>query len=96
LELQRCAADATADIVHPADPDAGLPRGAAIEQYDGIAKEAKLVHKAGAWYCHLVLDLIAEAPRSGGVLAVDLGRNNIAATSTGRVFGGGQLRDNRD
>jgi len=35
--LQRCAPGATADIVYPADADAGLPQGAAIEQYDGIA-----------------------------------------------------------
>lgn len=35
--LQRCAPGATADIAYPADPDAGLPTGAAIEQYDGIA-----------------------------------------------------------
>ena len=35
--LQRCAPDSTVDIVYPADPDASLPRGAAVEQYDGIA-----------------------------------------------------------
>ena len=35
--LQRCAPGATADIIYPADPDAELPQGAAIEQYDGIA-----------------------------------------------------------
>ncbi len=35
--LKKCAPGATVDIVCPADPDAALPRGAAIGQYDGIA-----------------------------------------------------------
>ena len=35
--LQRCAPGATVDIIYPADPDAALPHGAAVEQYDGIA-----------------------------------------------------------
>lgn len=35
--LQRCAPDATADIIYPADPDVGLPTGASLDQYDGIA-----------------------------------------------------------
>lgn len=62
----------------------------------GTPKEAKLVHQGGDWYFHLVLDLESGPRRSGGVLAIDLGENNIAATSTGRVFGGGKLRDDRD
>ena len=36
--LKRCApAGAMVDILYPADPDAALPTGAAIAQYDGIA-----------------------------------------------------------
>ncbi len=35
--LKRWAPGAEVDIVAPADPDATLPTGAAIEQYDGIA-----------------------------------------------------------
>jgi len=62
----------------------------------GTPREAKLVHKKGAWYFHLVLALEPGPARGTGVLAIDLGENNIAATHTGRVFGGGQLRDDRD
>lgn len=62
----------------------------------GAPKEAKLVHKPRGWFFHLVVDVPASAPHSGGILGVDLGENNIAATSTGRVFGGGSLRSNRD
>ena len=35
--LQKCLPGAACDIVHPADPGASLPKGAALEQYDGIA-----------------------------------------------------------
>jgi GMP synthase (glutamine-hydrolysing) len=35
--LQDCAPGCVVDIVYPADPGTGLPFGAAIEQYDGIA-----------------------------------------------------------
>ncbi len=35
--LQRCCPGLEADIVYPADPGTGLPAGAAIDQYDGIA-----------------------------------------------------------
>jgi len=35
--LKDCATDCAVDIVYPADPGAGLPKGAAIAQYDGIA-----------------------------------------------------------
>lgn len=35
--LKKCLPGARCDIVHPADPGASLPRGAALEQYDGIA-----------------------------------------------------------
>jgi len=35
--LQKCLPAAECDVVHPADPGASLPKGAALEQYDGIA-----------------------------------------------------------
>lgn len=35
--LKRCCGDCTVDILYPGDPDASIPKGAAIEQYDGIA-----------------------------------------------------------
>ena len=35
--LKKCAPNCEVDVVCPADPDASLPSGAAIEQYDGIA-----------------------------------------------------------
>lgn len=35
--LKECQPGAKVDIVYPADPDSALPKGAAIEQYDGIA-----------------------------------------------------------
>ena len=35
--LQKCLPGAVCDVVHPADPGASLPKGAALEQYDGIA-----------------------------------------------------------
>lgn len=62
----------------------------------GAPREAKLVRKKKGWFFHLVLEVPAAEPREGGVLGVDLGENNIAATSTGQVFGGGGLRDERD
>ncbi len=63
----------------------------------GNAKEAELVHRKGQWYFHLVLELPEVPPvADGGVLGVDVGENNLAATSSGKVFGGGKLRDERD
>lgn len=35
--LKKCLPGAECDVVHPADPGASLPKGAALEQYDGIA-----------------------------------------------------------
>ena len=60
-------------------------------------KEAKLIVRKGVWYFNLVLDLPDAPPVSGGgVLGVDVGENNLASSSTGKVWGGGQLRHNRD
>lgn len=35
--LKKCLPGAACDVIHPADPGASLPKGAALEQYDGIA-----------------------------------------------------------
>lgn len=65
---------------------------------NGIAKEADLIHKRKTWYFNLVLEL-PDTPmkvQNGSVVGVDLGENNLAATSTGKLFGGGKLRYTRD
>lgn len=63
----------------------------------GLVKEAELVRKGQRWFFHLVLDLpdvlLVEL---GKALGVDLGENVLAATSTGKLFGGGDLRASRD
>jgi len=63
----------------------------------GKVKEAELVRKGKRWFFHLVLDL--PDPLSiftDQAIAVDLGENVLAATSTGKLFGGGPLRARRD
>ncbi|MBT4888364.1 MAG: type 1 glutamine amidotransferase, partial [Rhodospirillales bacterium] len=35
--LKQCLPGSVIDIIYPGDPDAALPKGAAISQYDGIA-----------------------------------------------------------
>ena len=63
----------------------------------GIPKEGELLYKKGKWYFNLVLDLPeSQMARNGSLLAVDLGENVIAATSSGKLFGGGKVRFERD
>ena len=63
----------------------------------GIPKEAELVNRNGIWFFNLVLETeTPEMKTFGPVLGVDVGENNLAATSTGKLFGGGNLRDRRD
>jgi IS605 OrfB family transposase len=63
----------------------------------GVHKEAELVFRNGRWYFNLVVESGGEERvASGPVLGVDVGENNLAAVSTGKVFGGEQLRDQRD
>lgn len=62
----------------------------------GLPKEAKLMVRKGTWYFNLVLDMPEVASVSGGILGVDVGENTLAATSTGKVLGGGKLRHHRD
>ncbi len=63
----------------------------------GVPKEGELIHRKGRWYFNLVLDL-PESQRvvNNSLLAVDLGENVIAATSSGKLFGGGKIRFERD
>jgi putative transposase len=63
----------------------------------GRPKEAELVHRKGRWFFNLVVE--GEDPKqltSGPVMGVDVGENNLAATSLGKVFGGECLREQRD
>ena len=63
----------------------------------GVLKEAELVRKGKRWFFHVVLDLPDVLPiLDGDAMGVDLGENVLAATSTGKLFGGGQLRAHRD
>lgn len=63
----------------------------------GKPKEGELLCRKGQWFFNLVLELSDVAPvTEGGVLGVDVGENNLAATSSGKVFGGGKLRFERD
>jgi putative transposase len=63
----------------------------------GVPKEAELICKKGNWYFNLVLE-VPNPPKVEGriTMGVDIGENNLAATSTGKIFGGGELRDKRD
>lgn len=61
-------------------------------------KEAELICKRGTWFFNLVIEQPDVLPLTllRGVLGVDLGENNLAATSSGKIFGGGELRHHRD
>ena len=63
----------------------------------GNPKEAELIFKNGTWYFNLVVEIATpERTESRNIMGVDLGENNIAATSTGKLIGGGKLRYDRD
>jgi len=64
---------------------------------EGEPKEAELCFKNGHWYFNLVLDL-PDPPlkEHSAILGVDLGENNLAAISSGQIFGGGKIRHERD
>lgn len=63
----------------------------------GIPKEGRLTTYKGIWYLNLVFDLPDPVPLQGNrAMGLDVGENNLAATSTGKVFGGGKLRHDRD
>lgn len=63
----------------------------------GVPKEAELIFRKGNWYFNLVLELpVAPIKEKGIVIGIDVGENNIAATSTGKIYGGQKLREDRD
>lgn len=63
----------------------------------GQPKEAELVFRNGKWFFNLVVESgDVEPMASGPVMGVDVGENNLAAVSTGKVFGGQHVRDRRD
>ena len=63
----------------------------------GRPKEAELVLHKGQWFFNLVVGCDDVKPvASGPVMGVDVGENNLAAHSLGKVFGGERLRDQRD
>jgi len=63
----------------------------------GTFKEAELVRKGNQWFFNLVLEIPEPVQKqSGKILAVDFGENNMAATSSGKLFGGGAIKDHRD
>ncbi len=63
----------------------------------GEPKEAELVLRSGHWFFNLVVE--SEDPqlrRTGPVMGLDVGENTLAASSTGKVWGGEDLRHRRD
>lgn len=63
----------------------------------GKPKEADLVFRDGQWFFNVVIESDdQETLASGPVLGVDVGENTLAAASTGKVFGGKHLREERD
>lgn len=63
----------------------------------GRPKEAELVFRNGKWFFNLVVEADdASSAASGVVMGVDVGENNLAAHSLGKVFGGERLRDERN
>jgi IS605 OrfB family transposase len=64
---------------------------------NGTPKEAELIFRNGNWYFNLVLEYHDAIKKENGiVIGVDVGENNIAATSLGKIYGGKKLRDTRD
>ena len=63
----------------------------------GVPKEGELICKKGKWYLNLVLDLPDPTPQQiERLLGIDLGENNVFATSTGKICRGGKIRCERD
>src|SRR2546421_12452843 len=63
----------------------------------GLPKEAELVFRRGQWFFNLAVESAdGEQVASGLVMGVDVGENTLAATSTGRIWGGETLRHRRD
>jgi putative transposase len=63
----------------------------------GRAKEAELVLRRRRWFFNLVVESDdCEGVASGPDMGVDVGENTLAASSTGRIWGGEALRHRRD
>lgn len=63
----------------------------------GKIREAELTRKGNRWFLNVVIELPdVEKRQEGGLFAVDLGENNLATTSCGTIYGGKQLRHERD
>ena len=63
----------------------------------GKIKEGELIRKGKRWFFNLVLDIPDVEPIvDGKILAVDVGENNLATTSNGKIYGGKKLRHERD
>lgn len=78
---------------------ASLSLGAHQRQWleKGVPKEAELIYRKGNWYFNLVLEVPDVLKKETGIIiGIDVGENNIAAASTGKIYGGKQLREDRD
>jgi len=68
----------------------------------GYPKEAELIYRNNNWFFNLVLEFQDKLKtknkikKRGKILGVDLGENNLAAVSTGKIFSGNKLRHDRD
>lgn len=61
----------------------------------GKPKEAEVVFRKGRLYFNLVVEKEIKFKQSGPVVGLDVGENNLAATDTGKIWGGGELRHHR-
>ena len=78
---------------------AKMKMGSFQEKYfaQGLPKEGGLIFKKGRWYFNLVLDLPDPSLKtSDKFLGIDVGENNVFATSSGRMLSGGKIRYKRD
>jgi transposase len=63
----------------------------------GIPREAELVCRKGRWYFNLVLEIPDPIKtEKTSMIGIDLGENVLAATSSGKLYGGGKIRYERD
>ena len=62
----------------------------------GEPKEAELIYKKSSWYFNLVLDITTPEKTGGGSYGVDVGENNLAATSSRMIVSGKKLKHKRD
>ena len=65
---------------------------------NGVMKQATLNYIKGEWYFNVSIeyDEVDVVKKSDKVMGVDVGENNIAATSSGTIYGGNKLKHQRD